>query len=127
MKKHSKHGEIIKPFGGKFHRNEFSFVGAPCEVIQQLSKQIAQKLEPNLNVGYVDASHGNNQNLEVFSSVYTDMIIHHQLQFSANDSEYKMRIKIWDQLVDPIWNNFRNATFIFCDEIRNEIRNVKLQ
>lgn len=45
----------------------------------------------------------------------------------ACDSEYKMRIKIWDQLVDPIWNNFRNATFIFCDEIRNEIRNVKLQ
>lgn len=91
MKKHSKHGEIIKPFGGKFHRNEFSFVGAPCEIIQQLTKQLAQKLEPNLNAGYVDASHGNNQNLEVFSSVYTDMISHHQLQFSTNDSEYKMR------------------------------------
>lgn len=38
-------------------------------------------------------------------------------------SEYKIRIKIWDQISDPIWNNFREATFIFCDEIRN----VKLQ
>lgn len=91
MKQHKKHGDIVKPVGGKFHRNEISFIGAPCGIIQELSKKIAEQLEPNLKVGYVDAAHGSDETFEVFSTSYTDMINHHQLKFKAEDSENKLR------------------------------------
>ena len=57
MKKHTKHTSLTKPFTGKWGRNEFAFLGAPCGVIEQLMEELAIQLNSTLKVGRVDASH----------------------------------------------------------------------
>lgn len=81
---------MVKPVGGKIHRNEIAILGAPCGLIQELSRQIAEKLS-GLKVGYVDASHSNSEEAGVYSTEYTDMINFHQVKLSSDYMEYEWR------------------------------------
>ncbi len=89
-KKHSKHSHLQKPIGGKIHRNEFGFIGAPCGLIQNLAKEIAKELT-EYKLGYVDAEHGESQEQDVFYSNYTDKISSHNLNFKSENIEFEFR------------------------------------
>ena len=90
-KGHNKHARLQKPSGGKFHRNEFALLGAPCPVIQQLSASIAKVLEKEYRVGYVDADHGAGEEKPVFYKRYTDKISHHRIELQHKDFTYTFR------------------------------------
>lgn len=55
--KHQKHASLNKPDLGEFGRNELAFLGAPCDTIQNLARDLIYYLGPAYNVGYVDADH----------------------------------------------------------------------
>ncbi len=87
---HQKHAFVQKPSGGKFHRNELAFLGAPCGVIQKLTRSIQSQLG-SLDLGYVDADHGEGSEAPDFGGVYTDKISHHQFTFDRQDYSYRFR------------------------------------
>ena len=77
--KHIKHTKLSKPMGGKFHRLEFGFVGAPCSIIQKLCQQIRSRLAADYSFGFVDADHNASDELDDnFDSIYTDKINYHR-------------------------------------------------
>ncbi len=78
-----------KPQGGKFHRNEMAFLGAPCGDIQRLTSALASEL--TLDLGYVDADHGDGGQAPDFGTTYTDKISHHQFEFDHQDYTYRFR------------------------------------
>ncbi len=57
MKKHTKHSQIARPSFGKYARKEWGIIGAPCGIIQELAKNWSAKLQGQMKVGYLDASH----------------------------------------------------------------------
>ena len=81
---HSKHTHLVKPQKGKFHHAEFGLIGAPCEVIEQLSVKLADRLVP-LNVGYADADHDEESNKMPFHAQYADKIVYHQINFKSQN------------------------------------------
>lgn len=90
LKKHNKHTHLQKPNGGKFHLNEFGFIGAPCGLIQNLSKAIAKENQ-EFKLAYVDADHGESETQNVFFNNYTDKISSHNLLFNSDNIEYEFR------------------------------------
>lgn len=56
-KGHKKHTDLIRPAYGSFGRNEYAFLGAPCDVIKSLSSRIIAALSPECLCGYADAQH----------------------------------------------------------------------
>jgi len=56
MKKHQKHAKLVKPQIGNFGRNEIAFVGAPCDLIQELCKNLTGGFD-DINCTYIDADH----------------------------------------------------------------------
>jgi len=90
-KPHKKHSILEKPIGGKFHKNEIAFLGAPCGVIQKLCHSIINLLNEKYQVGYVDADHGQGTERLKYSKKYTDKISHHQLEFHKSDPSHTFR------------------------------------
>lgn len=90
MAKHQKHANIQKPKGGRFHRNEFGFIGAPCGIIQELTSKLVDELS-EYRVGYVDADHGSDGGEKKFERQYTDKIGYHQINFDDSNIEYSFR------------------------------------
>lgn len=54
---HRKHPPLAKPDLGEWGRNEFAFIGAPCNVIRDLTQALTQRLASAWKVCYVDADH----------------------------------------------------------------------
>ncbi len=100
-KKHKKHAQINRPKYGYFGRNEWGFIGAPCGVIQQLTKGIIETIGKQCKVAYVDAEHKNadDENAEILDAHldYTDKITFHQFQTNATLSEYQHRVYFNEQ------------------------------
>lgn len=90
-KDHKKHADIVKSAGGLIHRHEFAIIGAPCGVIQNLSRQLAERFA-NLKVGYVDAAHNNDEPTGNYHMGYTDKIDFHEVKFLSDDIEYELRL-----------------------------------
>jgi len=91
LKGHSKHTKLVRPLGGKFGRNELAFLGAPCGVIQSLTRKIAEACTKQYRLGYVDAEHGEGTTPDVFHRSYTDKISFHAQQFAQSDLTYDFR------------------------------------
>ncbi|MEQ8518116.1 MAG: NTP transferase domain-containing protein [Cytophagales bacterium] len=89
-KEHKKHADLVKPIGGKYHRNELAFIGAPCGQIQELVNKLNSILE-NINLGYMDADHGTDVEGLDFDLAYRDKILYHQVNFKSAYSEYELR------------------------------------
>ena len=80
LKPHKKHASIPSPTGGKFGPNELAIIGAPCDVIQHLSKAIADASQ-SLTIGYADAYHKEEGEPMTFKTSYTAHKNHHELSF----------------------------------------------
>lgn len=91
LKEHSKHTKLVRPSGGKFGVTELAFLGAPCGVIQDLTRKIAAAKSDQYRIGYVDADHGDGAAPSDFHRVYTDKISMHALQFAHSDLTYDFR------------------------------------
>lgn len=72
-----RHTDLTRVDFGEFHRKEFGFIGAPCNVIQELCERLCSELAP-LRAAYADADHkaGDEATPLSFnaSAVLTDMI-----------------------------------------------------
>ena len=73
-KKHTKHTALTKPLGGEYHLNEWAFIGAPCDIINNYVRQIAKILSADLKVGYLDASHNEVPQEHPYHVYYQDRI-----------------------------------------------------
>jgi molybdopterin-guanine dinucleotide biosynthesis protein A len=91
LKEHSKHTKLVRPTGGKLATTEIAFLGAPCGVIQELTRKIATARSAQYRIGYVDADHGEGAAPSDFHNVYTDRISLHELQFAHGDLTYDFR------------------------------------
>ena len=83
-KSHKKHTHLTKPRGGLFGQQEFAFIGAPCNIIQNLCNQLATHLKTDYALGYADASHQNETTPSVFKTSYIDLINHHGVHFKQD-------------------------------------------
>ena len=99
---HKKHTKLIKPAGGKFHSNEIGLIGAPCNIIQKLASDINHSLS-NLAIAYIDADHGKGKHQPEFSTIYTDKIGFHQIEFYNEKVDYDLR------------SSFDNAAMVFIN------------
>ncbi len=57
--KHQKHSKLARPTLGNFARNEVAFLGASCEVIEDLMAEVANKLSAKCSIVTIDADHKN--------------------------------------------------------------------
>jgi len=56
-KHHHKHIKLTRPDLGQFGRNELAILGARCDNIRKLVRQVIERLAPDFKTSYVDASH----------------------------------------------------------------------
>lgn len=113
-KKHEKHAKLTRPDSGHFGRMEWALLGAPCGVIQHVSKQLSKQLGSTYKMAYVDAEHAGKDESDTLDplhnneAVYTDKIGYHQLAFrlDANDFTYRQWFNRQD-LVLVNGNHFR--------------------
>ena len=81
---------MVKPVGGRYHRNELGFVGAPCGTIMNLMNQLKYKLE-DYSIGLMDADHGDKSPDLLYNSIYTDKIGYHQISYNDNHIDYSLK------------------------------------
>ncbi|MGD1959585.1 MAG: NTP transferase domain-containing protein [Fulvivirga sp.] len=108
-KEHKQHAFVQKPVGGKFHRNEFALLGAPCSVIQDLSDRLGTELKKDFRTGYVDADHNAANYNSPFEVKYTDKIDHNRLEFYSRDLTYEYKRMFNDQDVVLVNGNHFTA------------------
>lgn len=101
--KHKKHAAITRPSFGKFSRNEWAIIGAPCGTIQGLARQLISQLSQNWKLAYVDAEHAsvdkeaenggdlNSMLTHGAALEYTDKITHHQFGSKSEMEQFQMR------------------------------------
>ncbi len=87
---HNKHTNLTKPSGGKFHRNEWAIMGAPCGYIQELAEKISISCK-GLSIGYIDAAHGSPKMRVPFTVHYTDSIGSHIFEMRSQHIEWEFR------------------------------------
>jgi molybdopterin-guanine dinucleotide biosynthesis protein A len=89
VKKHNKHAKIAKPSGGKFHKEEWAILGAPCSVINSLAQAINSALK--LNLAYIDEDHSPSEEHLPFQGLYRNRISHIQYSSKYKTNEYNWR------------------------------------
>lgn len=57
MEKHRKHAKLERRNFGNFGINEIAFLGVKCSIISDLVHDIVKKLQKNIKIAYIDASH----------------------------------------------------------------------
>lgn len=123
-KEHKQHAFVQKPLGGKFHRNEFAILGAPCSIIQELMDRVGGELKKNFNIGYVDADHNAADYSSPFGIKYTDKIDHNRLEFYSQDLAYEYKRIFNDQ--DAVLVNGNHFTALKQIVIINEKKKESL-
>lgn len=91
--KHQKHPPINRPKSGRFARNEWAIIGAPCSKIENLAKKISALIRHSHNAIYIDADHGQGEDHTDFS-VFMDMISHHSTRFDRRLNDYEIRLQL---------------------------------
>ena len=75
--KHQKHTKLTKPKGGRFHRNEWTVIGAPCSVLKEFVVSVSEKLQQaNMTCGYLDMSHNAEDMNEGMDLLMEDKLSH---------------------------------------------------
>ena len=105
---HKKHSTIKKPGGGKFHRNEVAFLGAPCSYIRDLTGRLNGILGNELRISYIDADHKADDTDPTFQGTLTDKIGHYQLSFHDDNIDQRYRQIFNDQ--DAVFVNGNHFT-----------------
>lgn len=96
---HRKHSRLARPALGRFARQEWAFVGAPCEVIEGLVWSLIAALSPYYRCAYVDADHAADEPEVTFSELlaagatltYTDGLDSRRLHFEAKPGVHQLR------------------------------------
>jgi len=101
---HTKHKKLCKPQGGKYHRNEWAILGAPCSVIEGLVKILTKKLNPlDLQMGYLDMDH-NPSSLDTDLHLrFTDKLSYKKLETRQSADHISYR-QLYSHL-DLLWVN----------------------
>ena len=73
-KSHKKHALLTKPKGGAFGQQELALIGAPCNLIQNLSEQLDTSLKTEYGLGYADSSHQNDMADLALRQIYPTQI-----------------------------------------------------
>lgn len=128
LKEHKKHGDTVKPMGGKFNSKEVAFIGTVCDKINPFAEKIATQLKP-LAVGYADANHKANANLLSYSAIYTDDIAYHNINVADQNFSFNLKWVFGNSdLVLVNGNHFEAQNqIVFIDEIKKESLQKKLQ
>lgn len=114
-KEHKKHTDLVRPALGKFGRNEWAIVGAPCVYIKALADKVITALSPKYKCGYADTSHndeivlapGRLANCAVME--YTDQINHQQFNYTTAFSPFAMRQQFADADIVLVNGNHQQA------------------
>jgi molybdopterin-guanine dinucleotide biosynthesis protein A len=96
MKKHEKHAKLIKPEIGFFGRNEIAFLGAPCGVIKSLVDACIASISGDIKITYVDADHGNDENVSFKNNLLQDKISHKRFE-KKSFSTFEQKFLLSDQ------------------------------
>ena len=56
MKKHTKHTSLTLPYHGNYGRREWTFIGAPCNVIHEYCDTLIKE-NPQYKIAFLDAAH----------------------------------------------------------------------
>ncbi len=96
-KKHTKHAQLTKPKGGEYHRNEWSIIGAPCDIIDQLAHDLTEKLHKILSIGFLSADHDASHLDHKYHTQFTDKI-NHQAWTSEDKPKAKQYRKFFNHL-----------------------------
>ncbi|CAM1357829.1 NTP transferase domain-containing protein [Tenacibaculum xiamenense] len=102
MQKHKKHANLTRKYNDNFAPNEVAILGAKCSIITNLVYQVAKKLS-NYNIGYFDASHAKDIDVNTLSE-YT---FHHEGNLQLSTRSY---INKYDQRLQ-----FYNHDFVFIN------------
>ena len=88
MKKHQKHTALTRPFHGNYGRQEFTFIGAPCDLLHSFCQDLIDTFS-DFNIGFVDAAHQSDDQRKVKSDLnYVDNISHHTLEWEGSLDTY---------------------------------------
>jgi len=72
MEKHKKHAKLTRREFGNYAHNEIAILGAKCSIISDLIQKIANNLQKNAKLAYLDASH----NKEITASQIDNFTFH---------------------------------------------------
>ncbi|MDB5133854.1 MAG: mobA [Mucilaginibacter sp.] len=113
--KHAKHTDLIRPAFGKFGRNEWAIVGAPCVFVKSLADSVISALSPTYKCAYADTSHndevilapGRLANGAILE--YTDQINHQQFNYNTVFMPFIMRQQFADADLVLVNGNHQQA------------------
>jgi len=89
MKKHTKHTSLTLPYHGNYGRREWTFIGAPCNVIHTYCNTLIKE-NPKYKIAFLDAAHQSDDQRKVKSSLnYVDNISHHTIEWEGVFDKYK--------------------------------------
>lgn len=87
--KHTKHTSLVMPYRGVYGRREWTFIGAPCNIIHAYCKGLISKYA-QYKIAFIDAAHQSDDQRKVNSSLnYVDNISHHTLEWEGSFDTYK--------------------------------------
>ncbi len=89
--KKSKHNTLAKPEGGKYHRNEWAIIGAPCEIIEKLMDDLSTSLPSNMRLGLLNAAHKKGRKDNNFHVNILDKISHSKISTNQTDIDPSYR------------------------------------
>jgi len=127
-KKKSKHSNLAKPAGGKYHRNEWSLIGAPCSIIDKLIDDISKILPSELKLGQLNADHKKGRKSNGFNVNIVDKISFSNISFTPTRPElpYRKMLESTD-LVVINGNHFNGAKqIVLINEEKKESLSKKL-
>ncbi len=100
-KKHTKHTNLVKPKGGKFHRNEYAILGASCEIIDEFASKLSAGLH-QLKVGYINQLHNAESNDFGFTQ-FTDKL--ESISIDSKTKLYQVQQKKYFEALDLLFIN----------------------
>jgi molybdopterin-guanine dinucleotide biosynthesis protein A len=108
-KEHKKHTKLTRPDGGKYHRLEWSFIGAPCDRIKEVVTEINKQIGNRYKIAYMDDDHNVDDTLPLdFHEAYQYRISHYNYAFKSEDPS--SRFKSLFQNCDGVFLNGNHYT-----------------
>ncbi len=126
--KHTKHTSLIKPYHGIYGRREWTFIGAPCDVIHTYCNALINTYT-QYKMSFVDAAHQSDDQRKVNSALnYVDNISHNTLEWEGGFDTYKAHSVLNEQdIVLVNGNHFKgNNQIVFIHPKKKKSLQKKL-
>ncbi len=102
LKEHKKHAKLSQPNFGTFSKNEYAFIGAPCDRIKQLVGELMALSSLESKCIYIDETHGPTKDLKDWDGAIKNedsIDIHSTKPFNRNSN----------------WRDFNDYDFCFVN------------